>query len=94
MRERPGERVLLNIEPKPRGDMVQILGAGGMTGGGGRVSSRGSRGRGEAYVTGGGGHVKRPRDEQMDELECVGGRQEEEVRGPWCIDWHTPAAVK
>ena len=45
--------------------MVQILGAGGMTRGGDRVSSQGSRGRGGAYVTGGGGGVKRPRDEKL-----------------------------
>ena len=29
LRERPSERVLLNTEPKPRGDMVQVPGAGG-----------------------------------------------------------------
>jgi hypothetical protein len=47
--------------------MVQILGAGGMTRGGGRVSSQGSRWRGGAYATGGGGAggVKGPRDEKM-----------------------------
>jgi hypothetical protein len=56
----------LNAATRPRGDMVQILGAGGMTRGGDRVSSQGSRWRGGAYATGGeGGGVKGPRDEKL-----------------------------